>query len=775
MQLLKSRHEYKDFLKRVYNLDNPIEMLRELCKNDLYFLLRYALNRKDIEADYRSEEANDWLFNQIRAVQAEPDDMLDLWAREHYKSTVITYALTIQEIIKNPEITACIFSHTRPIAKGFLRQIKRELEMNENLKEWFPEIFYQNPQKEAVKWSEDDGIMVKRKSNPKEATLEAWGVVDGQPTSKHYSLLIYDDIVTKESVTSPEMIEKTTDALALSYNLGANGGRRRFIGTRYHYNDTYRIIMERGTANPRIHPATDDGTITGNSVFLTQEQLLKKYADFGSYTFSCFIGSTKVLLSDFTEKEIKDIVVGDEVVGYIFPSKKNSRVSIARSRVVAIQSNKKEVVRITFKSGRVITCTPDHKFYTGRRGSDTGGNDNHHSYKEISKLKRAISLYDPRLISGYNEERKAAWLAGIFDGEGAVSGNCIHIHQSHEHNPDVCDRIESILTDLGFDYGAFNNESGYRNGCNHKEATDYYIRGGLSEKIRFLNVCNPVRSYKIIDNIYEHGTRFLGKKDSDPVVSIESLGIDTTYNIQTDTGNYIANGYAVKNCQMLQNPLADSSQGFKREWLRFFENPPRDCVWYLLVDAANGKRKGNDYTSMWAVGLSADGNMYAIPEVRDKLNLTERAKRLIDLHRKYHPVEVRYEQYGMMADIAHLMTEQEAQSYRFSVIEVGGSMPKNDRIKRMVPGFENFHIYMPRKWMVTDHEGKLRDLIHDFTEEEYLAFPVPAHDDMLDCLSRIEDVEGKVHGTDKKIELTLKWPKPNPFPSKPREKRDWRL
>lgn len=488
--LLTSRAEYHGALAAVYALDNPIPTLAEWCKTDLYFLLRYALGRADVD--------NQWLFERCREVQASPDGMLDLWSREHYKSTIITFALTIQEILRNPDITIGIFSHTRPSAKGFLRQIKRELELNQRLQDWHPDVLYRNPARESIKWSEDDGIIVKRKSNPKEATVEAWGVVDGQPTGKHYALLVYDDIVTKESVTTPDMIDKTTDALALSYNLGAHGGRRRFIGTRYHFADTYKTIIERGTAAPRIHAATRDGSETGEPVFLTPEQLADKRRDMGPYVFGC---------------------------------------------------------------------------------------------------------------------------------------------------------------------------------------------------------------------------------------------------------------------QMLQNPVADSSQGFKREWLRHFDGlPPSDCNWYLLVDPANGKRKTNDYTTMWAVGLGSDGNKYAIPEVRDRLNLTERTARLMDLHRKYKPLEVRYERYGMQADIAHIHTVQAKEGYRFDIIEVAGPQSKTDRIKRLVPGFESATIYLPRSKHVTDYEGKTRDLVTDFIEQEYVAFPVPLHDDMLDGLARIEEADGVMSSTGKAVALKLRWP-----------------
>lgn len=456
------------------------EKQRYKARTDLFYLLTVVLGRKDIERE--------WLEARCREVQESPDGYLDLWAREHYKSTIITYALSIQDIIRShgdgaleeQECTIGIFSHTRPAAKGFLRQIKMELENNQRLKDLFPDIFWQEPKKQASKWSEDDGIIVKRRTNPKEATIEAWGVVDGQPTGKHFTVLVYDDVVTKESVTTPEQIKNTTDSLVLSYNLGANGGRRRFIGTRYHFNDSYREIISRGTVIPRIYPATHDGTVDGDPVLLTAEQLTQKRRDMGAYIFSC---------------------------------------------------------------------------------------------------------------------------------------------------------------------------------------------------------------------------------------------------------------------QMLQNPVADGVQGFPEGAIQFYDNPETvKGNTYILMDPANAKKKSSDYTAGWVITLGQDQNIYIRDGIRDRLNLKERTTQLFDWHRKFKPMRdhgVRYERYGKDADIEHILSKQEDETYRFNITEVGGSTSKNDRIKRLLPYFEQKRIFMPRTMHRTDYQKVVYDLTQIFINEEYKAFPVPIHDDMLDALARI--------------------------------------
>lgn len=253
--------------------------IRALALEDRFYLLVKVCRRHDA--------LHPWIYDRCREVEKAPDNKLDLWAREHYKSTVITFAGVIQQILRDPEITCCIFSHTKGIARKFFRQIKIELESNEILKAAFPDVLWANPVRDAPRWSEETGLVVQRNSNPKEATLEAWGLVDGQPTSAHYKLRVYDDVVAPESVTTPEQIAKTTYSWELSDNLGTADGRKWHIGTRYHFGDTYEEILKRGALTPRIYAATDSGQPDGNPVLLTPEQWAEKKLIQGPSTIAC--------------------------------------------------------------------------------------------------------------------------------------------------------------------------------------------------------------------------------------------------------------------------------------------------------------------------------------------------------------------------------------------------------------------------------------------------------------------------------------------------------
>jgi hypothetical protein len=236
--------------------------------NDRFFLLAALLRRPDA--------SHPWIYERVREVEANPDGHLDLWSRYHYKSSAITFAGVIQEVLIDPEIRVAIFSNTKELAHYFIEQIKTEFEDNEDLIRAYPDVLWQNAAERkagARTWSRSDGITVKRQGNPREATVEGHGVIEALPTGKHFNLLVYDDVVNESSVTNPDQVKKAIERMQLSFSLGvAEGTRKWFIGTRYHFSDAYAYILEHQIATPRIYPATHDGSLNGRPVFLSEPE-----------------------------------------------------------------------------------------------------------------------------------------------------------------------------------------------------------------------------------------------------------------------------------------------------------------------------------------------------------------------------------------------------------------------------------------------------------------------------------------------------------------------
>lgn len=316
----KKEANYKnDYVKITEDLneaqrDKDEEFLRKrisvLSRYDLFFLLYFVLDVRPIN--------HPWLVDRVREIEDSHDRTLDLWAREHYKSTIITYALTIQKILKDQNVRCAIFSNTKGLAKKFLRRIKLTFQTNELLKATFPEILYENPETQSPKWSEDDGLLVKRTGTAsfQEMTLEAHGVTEAMPVGMHYTERIYDDLVTWDSTRTGEQIRKTKEGFEMSHNLGitkgvGNEGYVRIIGTRYDFHDLYSDLIKGGDWNVREHPGDQAPKcylseavkkhpryVAVDKPFWDEEIIDQKKKDLGKYTFA-----TQISLKPVSEDE----------------------------------------------------------------------------------------------------------------------------------------------------------------------------------------------------------------------------------------------------------------------------------------------------------------------------------------------------------------------------------------------------------------------------------------------------------------------------------------
>lgn len=304
---------YDDIQAGVYP---ELSVWRNVILNDLWFIVYFILG----EGKNSPRANHPFIVKACQEVQEGPaSDTLDLWAREHFKSSVITVAETIQYSLKYPDKSTCIFSYARPVAKKFLFEIKSVFENSRMLKACFPDVIWDNPESQAPIWSLDDGLILNRKGTRKEPTIMAAGLVEGMPTGMHYDRMIFDDIVTEDIATSVEVMEKVKLKFDSAQNLGTDGGVHRVIGTYYHHNDPLVYIagkkdMDDGVTpeyHLRLKPATDNGEASGKPVLLSAERFKKLK---GTATFNCQqllnptpIGTRKLDSSMLQEIDREDI------------------------------------------------------------------------------------------------------------------------------------------------------------------------------------------------------------------------------------------------------------------------------------------------------------------------------------------------------------------------------------------------------------------------------------------------------------------------------------
>ena len=216
--------------------------------------------------------------------------------------------------------------------------------------------------------------------------------------------------------------------------------------------------------------------------------------------------------------------------------------------------------------------------------------------------------------------------------------------------------------------------------------------------------------------------------------------------LRTDLGEYFFSA------QYMQEPVPLGGGEFKPEWIQHYGKVKhKDMNIYILCDPAGGdemnkkKKKTSDWSAFMVIGLGKDNNFYLLDMVRDRLNPTERVETLFQLHRKWNVAsgispKVGYEKYGMMTDTHYIKEKQEQENYRFQLIEVGGSMPKEERIRRMIPDLERGRGWFPASNRYIDNEGRSFDLVQELINGEMTTFPRARHDDMLDAITRIYDM-----------------------------------
>lgn len=240
----------------------------------------------------------------------------------------------------------------------------------------------------------------------------------------------------------------------------------------------------------------------------------------------CNTPEAPIWMGDFSFKDLGDVRVGDEVIGWEWTPETNERKRktrrLTRATVTEVFRRESPIVKVTLASGAVIRCTPDHWWLSG-----ASLNGDHFINPEVGK--KLVRIIEPTPPLDPALERDASWLGGVWDGEGTS----FRIAQHRSKNPEVWERIKSVLSSLGIPFTA--------------EESRFYMQGGRQTLVNFLNWTAPAkrRTETTSRDIIGRTKCVLG---TDEIVAVEHDGYGEVISMTTTTGNYVAWGFASKNC-----------------------------------------------------------------------------------------------------------------------------------------------------------------------------------------------------------------------------------
>lgn len=273
--------------------------MAEQGKTDLYFFARGIMRYKDM-----TEKAHMALCVFFDSNPAQYK--LGLMPRDHFKSSAITIAGNCQKAVRNPEERILICNEASTNAERFLRAIRQHCESNRVFRTLYSDILPKDTRK--VRWN-DSELEFKREGVYPEPTFDTIGMT-GALTSRHYSHMTFDDVISEEAVKSSKVMEDTKSRLSSLTALltNANTDTVWFIGTRWAMMDVYahRMKVMGGMLARFIRAAIEDGEPIFPERF-TLETLALMRADMGEYKFSCLMMNNPrdESLQDFNVRDLR--------------------------------------------------------------------------------------------------------------------------------------------------------------------------------------------------------------------------------------------------------------------------------------------------------------------------------------------------------------------------------------------------------------------------------------------------------------------------------------
>ena len=266
----------------------------------------------------------------------------------------------------------------------------------------------------------------------------------------------------------------------------------------------------------------------------------------------CVMGHTLILTADMKWVRADEIQPGTEIISVdeFPPGGKGQHRRMRTGRVEAVAGMKAQAFRITFDDGRTLECTDKHPWLSRKANTQTEWRSLSGKGNEVTG-KLTVGCQVRWITNGTWEEPsyEDGWMGGMLDGEGSISKSNVAagINVSQREGA-VWDRLVSYAKDRGYHARVENEARPERPGKHGITPVPKLCFGRMDEMLRLIGTTRPTR---FIGNRFWEGRELPGKRNGGvgwaTIVSIEPLGEQVVYDIQTSTKTYIANGFVSHN------------------------------------------------------------------------------------------------------------------------------------------------------------------------------------------------------------------------------------
>lgn len=143
----------------------------------------------------------------------------------------------------------------------------------------------------------------------------------------------------------------------------------------------------------------------------------------------CLPGGTPVLTADYLWKPIKDIKVGDELIGFNEPNDKMDNKRAKLFQIAIVEGTKSRVAKtftIVTAKGE-LRCTENHPLFSGTKWFTVSDFYKKRS-KKIGSCRSKIRFISSPVCFYESKEYKAGYIWGLLDGDGTC-GESIQIQK----------------------------------------------------------------------------------------------------------------------------------------------------------------------------------------------------------------------------------------------------------------------------------------------------------------------------------------------------------